>query len=65
VPKCSADIPLTDAFREEIEAGVLAEEYARHAKELDEVRSKATSAAAKKSWRRARLARSCFAGGGN
>ena len=47
-PKCSADIPLTDAFRKEIEAEVLAEEHARHAKELDEARTAAASAAAKK-----------------
>src|SRR5215471_17070621 len=47
-PKCSADIPLTDAFRKEIEAEVLAEEHARHAKELDDVRNTAASAAAKR-----------------
>jgi hypothetical protein len=47
-PKCAADIPLTDAFRKEIEAEVLAEEHARHAKELDEARTAAASAAVKK-----------------
>jgi hypothetical protein len=43
-PKCSAEIPLSDAFRKEIEAEMLAEERARHAKELEA----AASAAAKK-----------------
>jgi hypothetical protein len=47
-PKCSADIPLTDAFRKEIEAEVLAEEHARHAKELEEARTTAASVAAKR-----------------
>jgi hypothetical protein len=47
-PKCSADIPLSDAFRKEIEAEMLAEERTRHATELDEVRTAAESAAAKK-----------------
>jgi hypothetical protein len=47
-PKCTADIPLTDAFRKEIESEVLAEEHARHAKELEEARTAAASAAAKK-----------------
>jgi hypothetical protein len=47
-PKCSADIPLSDAFRKEIEAEMLAEERARHAMELAEVRTAAESAAAKK-----------------
>src|SRR6267142_1275980 len=43
-PKCSAEIPLSDAFRKEIEAEMLADERARHAKELEA----AASAAAKK-----------------
>ena len=47
-PKCSADIPLSDAFRKEIEAEMLAEERTRHAKELDGARTAAASAAAKK-----------------
>ena len=47
-PKCAANIPLTDAFRKEIEAEVLAEEHAQHAKELEEARTSAASAAAKK-----------------
>src|SRR5271169_4152191 len=47
-PKCSADIPLTDAFRKEIEAEVLAEEHARHAKELEEARTTAALVAAKR-----------------
>src|SRR6266446_2763884 len=47
-PKCSADIPLSDAFRKEIEAEMLAEERTRHAAELDEVRTAAASAAAAK-----------------
>src|SRR6516164_2657269 len=47
-PKCSADSPLSDAFRKEIEAEMLAEERTRHAKELDEARTAAASAAAKK-----------------
>jgi hypothetical protein len=47
-PKCSADIPLSDAFRKEIEAEMLTEERTRHAKELDEARTAAASAAAKK-----------------
>jgi hypothetical protein len=51
-PKCGADIPLTDAFRKEIEADVLAEEHARHAMELDEVRSTAASLATRRTDRR-------------
>jgi len=47
-PKCGADIPLSDAFRKEIEADVLAAEHERHKKELDEVRVSATAAAAQK-----------------
>jgi hypothetical protein len=47
-PKCSADIPLSDAFRKEIEAEMLTEERTRHAKELDEVRTAAASAAVTK-----------------
>src|SRR5437868_2922752 len=45
-PKCSAEIPLSDAFRKEIEAEMLAEERARHAEELDEARTAAALAAA-------------------
>src|ERR1700693_4767937 len=47
-PKCGADIPLSDAFRKEIEADVLAAEHERHDKELAEVRVSAGDAAAKK-----------------
>ena len=47
-PKCNADIPLTDAFRREIEWEVLAEERERHAKDLDDVRTAAAAAAAHK-----------------
>ena len=47
-PKCAANIPLTDAFRKEIETEVLAEEHARHAKELEEARTSAASVAAKR-----------------
>jgi hypothetical protein len=47
-PKCGADIPLSDAFRKEIEADVLAAEHERHKKELDEVRVSAAAAAAQK-----------------
>jgi hypothetical protein len=47
-PKCSAEIPLSDAFRKEIEAEMLAEERARHADELDEARTAAGLAAAQR-----------------
>jgi hypothetical protein len=47
-PKCSAEIPLSDAFRKEIEAEMLAEERARHAEELDEARTAAALAAAQR-----------------
>jgi hypothetical protein len=47
-PKCSAEIPLSDAFRKEIEAEMLAEERARHADELDEARTAAALAAAQR-----------------
>jgi hypothetical protein len=47
-PKCSADIPLSDAFRKEIEAEMLAGERARHAEELNKAKTAAASAAAKK-----------------
>jgi len=50
-PKCGADIPLSDAFRKEIEADVLAGEHERHAKELVEVRALASAAAAEKAER--------------
>lgn len=47
-PQCGAAIPLSDAFRKEIEAGVLAEEHARHKRELAEVQAAAAAAAGKK-----------------
>jgi hypothetical protein len=50
-PKCGADIPLSDAFRHEIEAELLAGERARHAKDLEEARTAAALTAAKKAER--------------
>ena len=47
-PKCKAEIPLSDAFKHEIEAGVLATERARHQRELDTAVKSAEIAAAKK-----------------
>jgi hypothetical protein len=46
-PKCGADIPLSDAFRKEIEADLLAAEHERHEKELAQVRTAAAQNAAK------------------
>ena len=34
-PNCKTEIPLSDAFKNEIEAGVLATERARHQRELE------------------------------
>jgi hypothetical protein len=47
-PKCKTEIPLSDAFKHEIEAGVLATERARHQRELDAAVKAAETAAAKK-----------------
>src|SRR3954469_25743121 len=47
-PKCKTEIPLSDAFKHEIEAGVLAAERARHQHELDAAVKSAETAAAKK-----------------
>lgn len=47
-PKCKTEIPLSDAFKHEIEAGVLATERARHQRELDAAVTAAEAAAAKK-----------------
>src|ERR1051325_6699293 len=47
-PKCKTEIPLSDAFKHEIEAGVLATERARHQRELDAAVKSAEAAAAKK-----------------
>jgi hypothetical protein len=47
-PKCKTEIPLSDAFKHEIEAGVLAAERARHQRELDTAVKLAEVAAAKK-----------------
>lgn len=47
-PKCKTEIPLSDAFKNEIEVGVLATERVRHQRELDAAVKSAESAAAKK-----------------
>src|SRR3954452_5919776 len=47
-PNCKIEIPLSDAFKHEIEAGVLAAERARHQRELDAAVKSAETAAAKK-----------------
>jgi hypothetical protein len=47
-PKCKTEIPLSDAFKHEIEAGVLAAERARHQHELDAAVKSAETAAAQK-----------------
>ena len=47
-PNCKTEIPLSDAFKHEIEAGVLAAERARHQRELDAAVKSAEAAAAKK-----------------
>src|SRR3954451_4966557 len=47
-PKCKTEIPLSDAFKHEIEAGVLAAERAQHHRELDAAVKSAATAAAKK-----------------
>src|SRR4051795_214094 len=47
-PNCKTEIPLSDAFKHEIEAGVLAAERARHQRELDTAVKVAEAAAAKK-----------------
>ena len=47
-PNCRTEIPLSDAFKNEIEAGVLATERARHQRELDTAVRSAEAAAAKK-----------------
>src|SRR3954471_20372696 len=47
-PKCKTEIPLSDAFKHEIEAGVLAAERTRHQHELDAAVKSAEISAAKK-----------------
>ena len=47
-PKCQTEIPLSDAFKHEIEAGILADERARHQRELDQAVKSAEAAATKK-----------------
>src|SRR3954453_1038351 len=47
-PKCKTEIPLSDAFKHEIEAGVLAAERARHQRELEAAIRSAEAATAKK-----------------
>src|SRR4051794_28825745 len=47
-PNCKTEIPLSDAFKHEIEAGVLAVERARHQHELDAAIKSAEATAAKK-----------------
>src|SRR5919205_1254238 len=47
-PKCKTEIPLSDAFKHEIEAGVLAAERARHQRALDAAVKSAEAAAAQK-----------------
>src|SRR5258708_37244332 len=46
--KCKTEIPLSDAFKNEIEAGVLATEQTRHEREMDAAIKAAEAAAAKK-----------------
>src|SRR3954471_7087778 len=47
-PNCKTEIPLSDAFKHEIETGVLATERARHQRELDAAVKSAETAAVKK-----------------
>src|SRR3954471_7546006 len=47
-PKCKNEIPLSDAFKHEIETGVLAAERARHQRELEEAIKVAETTAIKK-----------------
>jgi len=47
-PSCSTEIPLSDAFRKEIEADILIREQERHERELTEARSTAAAEAVKK-----------------
>jgi hypothetical protein len=47
-PNCGNEMPLSDAFKHEIEAGVLATERARHQRELNAAVKSAEAAAAKK-----------------
>src|SRR3954452_6699694 len=47
-PNCKTEIPLSDAFKHEIEAGVLAAERVRHQRELDAAVKSAETAAAQK-----------------
>jgi hypothetical protein len=41
-PKCKTEIPLSDAFKHEIETGVLAAERARYTRELEAAIKKTT-----------------------
>src|SRR3954453_3496350 len=52
-PNCKTEIPLSDAFKHEIEAGVLAAERARHQRELEIAIRSAEAATAKKADREA------------
>src|SRR5262245_8869823 len=47
-PNCGNEMPLSDAFKHEIEAGVLATERARHQRDLDAAVKSAESAVLKK-----------------
>src|SRR3954454_7836547 len=47
-PNCKMEIPLSDAFKHEIEAGVLAAERTRHQRELEAAIRSAETAAAQK-----------------
>src|SRR4051794_34959180 len=47
-PNCKKEIPLSDAFKHEIEAGVLAAERTRHQREMGEAIKAAETAAVKK-----------------
>src|SRR3954451_11963854 len=47
-PQCKTEIPLSDAFKHEIEAGVIAAERARHQRELEAAIKAAETAATKK-----------------
>src|SRR3954467_5396324 len=47
-PQCKIEIPLSDAFKHEIETGILATERARHQRELEEATKAASAAAIKK-----------------
>src|ERR1051325_5192624 len=50
-PKCGAGIPLSDAFRKEIETDLLAADHERHENELAAARSQAAAAAAQRAQR--------------